>query len=288
MAAQPPYLSISSVDRDVDPLKSYGLLDFQKAPKFNIVGLVGLISAVVGTLLSFAPELRYFGWMLLLVALVLGIIAVSLKEYAKILGIMATAFAFIGSITAAFALAVTSVQPAPTASATGATAVQSSVAQIADVSGDFTTPAASASGGKGTRQAPLPIGSRISWPDWDVTINSVDLDATAEILAANSFNKAPAAGQTYMMVNVTMTYTGNDGQGQNPTPLIFFVAPSGNSFDTWNSGTLPPDFFDYGSPLYEGASTTGNIMLAVPADGVSSGVLTVQVGFGDKAFVAVQ
>lgn len=294
MTAQPPYVGISSVDNELDPLKSYGLLDFQAAPKFNVIGLVGLIGAVAGTLLSFVPLLRYLGWMLLLVALVLGIIAMSLKGYAKVLGIMATAFAFIGSITAAFALVVTAMQPATIVSAAGETAVQSSAVKVKDLlvdpklPGKAATAAAISSDAKGTRQAPLPIGSKISWPDWDVVVNSVDLDATEEILTANSFNKAPAAGQTYMMVNLTMTYTGNNGQGEMPIPLIYFVAASGNSFDAWSSGILAPSSFDLSSPLYEGASTTGNIVLAVPADGASSGVLTVQAGAGDKAFVAVQ
>lgn len=43
-----------------------------------------------------------------------------------------------------------------------------------------------------------------------ITINSINLNGTDAVLAANQFNEAPADGSVYALINATVTYTGKD------------------------------------------------------------------------------
>lgn len=143
---------------------------------------------------------------------------------------------------------------------------------------------------QGTRANPFPLGTPIVGKDWTVTINSVTLDATDAIIAENMFNEAPAEGNVYIMVNVTATYTGSDPDGDISTSTISYVTADGNTLESYNSGaTVVPDALSSLQTIYEGASITGNIAFAVPADTAAQGVLAVTPAFlEDKSFVAVQ
>jgi hypothetical protein len=59
------------------------------------------------------------------------------------------------------------------------------------------------------------FGSAITQGDWTVTINSVNLDATDELLADNMLNDAPDAGSLYILVNMTAAYNGTNPDGES-------------------------------------------------------------------------
>lgn len=142
---------------------------------------------------------------------------------------------------------------------------------------------------EGTRDNPYPIGSTISEDDWDLTVNSVTLDANEAVASGNTFNDPPADGHQYIMVNITVTYTGDDADGSIPLNTIEYVTADGNTINSYDSMAIPPEQFDSMSTLYNGASTTGNIAFAVPSDTAGEGTLAVRASmFGDKVFVAVQ
>src|SRR5699024_5685920 len=150
-------------------------------------------------------------------------------------------------------------------------------------------PVASGDEQEGTRTNPLAIGASISNSEWDVTVNSVDLDATDVILAENTFNEAPADGNVYLMVEVSATYTGTNPEGDTPWVTVEYVSAGGNSFASHDSMVVTPNSFDSLETLYEGASTTGNISIEVPEDEIADGTLKVSPGlFGDPVFFAVQ
>ncbi len=140
----------------------------------------------------------------------------------------------------------------------------------------------------GTRENPLPLGSVIEGDEWTVTINSIDLDATDTVMGANQFNDAPAEGDVYILINYTVTYTGDDPDGQMPAMVgIDYVTGGGNTVDELGTMAVAPDAIDSLSALYNGASATGNEAIAVPTP--VDGVLAVSPGmFDDKVFVAVQ
>ncbi len=84
----------------------------------------------------------------------------------------------------------------------------------------------------GTRENPAAIGSTVKGNEWTVVINSVTLNATDAVLAANQFNDAPDAGTEYILVNYTATYTGSDADGQMPAFVgIEYVTAAGVSVD---------------------------------------------------------
>lgn len=140
-----------------------------------------------------------------------------------------------------------------------------------------------------SRDAPLPLGSSATSGDWTVTVNSVNLDATQAVTDANMFNSPPSEGNVYILVNATATYAGTDPQGESPMTTISYVSPDGQTFDGLTDMAVAPEAFDLMSPLYEGASTTGNFVLSVPAASITDGRLAVRPGvFSDKVFFSMQ
>lgn len=140
----------------------------------------------------------------------------------------------------------------------------------------------------GSRENPAPLGTSIETKEWRVVVNSVDLDATETVLTENPFNEAPADGNVIIMVNLTITYLGDEADGAMPWAAVAYVTPAGNTIDGTDKIIVPPDQLDTLSTLYNGASVTGNEAFEVPADGVENGVLAVTPDLlGDKTFVAV-
>ncbi|QEO10628.1 DUF4352 domain-containing protein [Protaetiibacter larvae] len=141
----------------------------------------------------------------------------------------------------------------------------------------------------GTRDNPLPLGSTIEGRDWTVVVNSVTFGATDAVLAENQFNEAPAEGSEFILINITATYTGDDADGQLAAFVgVEYVTPQGNTIDGLDALVVAPGALDTMSTVYNGASVTGNIALAVPTADGTSGVLAVRPGMlSDKVFVAV-
>jgi hypothetical protein len=138
----------------------------------------------------------------------------------------------------------------------------------------------------GTRDNPLPIGSTITGENFDVTVNSVTLNATDEVMAANPFNTAPPAGSSYAVVNLTILYKGEDSS----TPAlvgITYVSSTGEVNEDFEISVAPEPNLSLLDELYTGASVTGNTVIVVP-DG-DSGTIRVRPDlFGDEFFVAIQ
>src|SRR5699024_12423282 len=88
-----------------------------------------------------------------------------------------------------------------------------------------------AQGKEGRRDHPLALGTTVPEGDWEVTVNSVDLDATDAVLAENPFNDEPDEGHSYITANVTATYLGSEPSGDTPSGIrVEYVTPDGNSF----------------------------------------------------------
>ncbi len=150
-------------------------------------------------------------------------------------------------------------------------------------------PAEEPAAAEGTRENPYPLGTTISSDDWDVVINSVALGANDAVAAANPFNEAPDEGTEYIVVNYTVTYTGDDADGQMAAFVsVDYVTGSGTTVNSLDKLVVAPDpAIDTMSALYNGGSTTGNKAIQVPTP--ADGVLAVQPGMlADKVFVAIQ
>lgn len=264
----------------------------------NTVGLIALILAISGTVFAVIPGAAIVGWLLLPAAFVLSIVSLFLKDQKRGQGIAALVVSIVGTLVGVLAFVAmigTAVDDAfsddveiqtpaddPVESAGQSNADQPEEQGVVDEE----EPAGEADG---TRANPLPVGSTISTDNWEVTVNDVNLDATDVILAENMFNDAPEDGHVYIMVELTATYVGSDPEGDAPWVGVEYVSASGNSFETYDAFVSEPNSFDRTGTLYEGASTTGNIALQVPADDVAGGTVRVTPSlFGDPMFFAVQ
>ncbi len=256
----------------------------------NTVGLVALIAAVVGFVFACIPGALIIGWILLPIAFILGLVGLFLAGKRRGTSIAAVIIAVIGTVVGfvVFATAVSdAVDDAFGGSDVSVTGPATAADGAAPAAGAGT--AAPTAGDQGTRTSPYPLGSTVTSRDWKVTINSVSLDADDAIAAENPFNDAPAAGTQYLMANVTITYTGDDPQGSMPMATIDYVTADGNTVHSFDAMVVEPDALDDVSPLYEGASTTGNVAFAVPSASAAQGTLAVQATpLADKVFVAVQ
>jgi hypothetical protein len=143
---------------------------------------------------------------------------------------------------------------------------------------------------EGTRENPWPLGSTIEADDWTVVVNSVALGATDEIIAANQFNEPPVEGNEFILINYTVTYTGDDADGQMAAFVgVDYVTPDGVTIDSTDAIVVAPEPIDVTATLYNGGSITGNKALSVPSASAGEGVLAIRPGMiADTVFVAVQ
>ncbi|MFT0848009.1 DUF4352 domain-containing protein [Actinomycetaceae bacterium L2_0104] len=170
---------------------------------------------------------------------------------------------------------------------TGAPAADSTPAPRSAQSDDE-APVAEQAAEQGTRTNPFPVGTVITDGDWQLTVNGVNLDADELVSAENMFNEPAPEGQKYILVNITLTYNGDNPEGEIPMDTIEYVTAEGNTINSFDTLAVAPEAFDSLTTLYQGASTTGNVVFAVPADSADFGTLAIRVSmFGDKVFNAV-
>lgn len=252
----------------------------------NIPGLIALIVAAVGFIFACIPGALIVGWVLLPIGFILGIVALFQKGKVKWQGIAAIIVSVVGTVVGAIVFTV--VVATAFTDAFGGSDVEvgspTSVTEEAENTTEDEEPAAEA----GTRENPLPLGTPFSSDEWTVTVNSVTLGAQDQILAANEFNDAPDAGTEYILVNYTVTYLADDAEGGMPAFVsLEYVTAGGNTVNGLDKLVVSPDEIDVMSPLYEGASVTGNHAIQVPTP--ADGVLAIRPGMvADKIFVAIQ
>ena len=264
--------------------------------KLNILGIISIALAVLGTIMSFFPATLVFGWLLLPIALVVGIIGLVMKDMSKGPAIAGVITAVVGGL---IALTVFFVAASSTSDSAAEDAGDDAPAESAEGEGASAgDPAAKDKGkskGKGSdagnsRENPLPLGSTITQGDWEVTINSVNLDATDEIMEENPFSDEPKDGMVHILVNMTAKYIGDDPQGESPLIFVSYVSPEGKTYESHEVTLVEPDMFDLSTTLYNGADTSGNIGVSVPIEGKEEGTIVVEGDLysGEKVFYAVK
>lgn len=258
-------------------------------PRRNTLGLVAMILAIVGFIFACVPGALIIGWVLLPVSFILGLVALFRKGETHWQAIAAVVLAVVGTIVGVIVFIAFVGEAVDEALSTSASAAASSSAGEKDVATSAADGGA-ASGAAGTsRENPLPIGTEISSEDWKIVINSVTLNANDQVAAANEFNNPPAEGNEYILVNYTVTYTGDDPSGSMPLESVEYVTPGGVSIDSTSTFAVASDEIDTLTTLYNGGSVTGSTVLEVPSDGVENGVISVQPGLlSDKMFVSVK
>ncbi len=256
----------------------------------NTLALVALILAIVGFVFACMPGALIVGWILLPIAFLLGLVA-TFQKGKKGKAIAAILLSIVGTIVGVVVFMGVVAKAADDAFGGG----EASVTEPGDAEsgeGEATkddeakedAPAAAI----GTRENPAALGSEIAADDWKVTINSVTLGAGEQILAANMLNEVADEGSEYILVNYTVTYIGDDADGQMPAFVgLEYVTAAGNTVDATAKLVVAPDAMDTMSTLYSGASATGNTVIQVPSP--VDGVIAVRAGMlADKVFVATK
>ncbi|WP_240200416.1 DUF2510 domain-containing protein [Cellulosimicrobium cellulans] len=262
------------------------------ATKPHPLGWVALAVAVLGFVFACIPGALIVGWVLLPIAFVLAIVGFFLRGKkwpvitALVLSVVGTVVGFVvfltvvsDSVDEAFGDSDVTVSP-PDSEEPAADGESTESAEAPEPEQE------EAADDAGSRENPVPLGTVVSGDDFDVTINSVQLDATDAVMAANEFNEAPPEGSTYALVNATITYTGEES-GFAMEVTIDYVTSTGEVLASYDSFAVPPEPELGLDELYNGGTTTGNVVIAVPAG--DAGLIRVTPGlFADEVFVATQ
>ncbi|WP_336660810.1 hypothetical protein [Leucobacter sp. USHLN153] len=292
MTAQP------SVDaQDATPLPSQPTPNDAIPParkQKNVLGMVAFVISVVGFVFACIPGALFGGWILLPVAFILSLVSLFVKGKGKALGISALTISVVGTVVGVSVFFFVIASSFEKAFTTGDSSLIDELDDeiAAELDAEEADEAQSDErdvNRAGSRGNPYALGTEITQGDWTVTVNSVNLDANQIIIDENPFNKPALEGSTWILANVTATYTGDNPDGEFPLVLVDYVTPGGNTVSMTDAIAVAPEPFSLVGTLYEGASATGNVPLAVPKEGLSEGLLAITPGMGgEKVFVAVK
>ena len=268
---------------------TYGVQQTQQPKERNMVGIIALVLAILGAIIACIPFpfVPLIGWLLLIAGFIMGIVAVCLSNKKKIEGIIAIIVSIIGGFIALIVAIVTTAGILNEAANDVVQEIESgSYAPPNSYDGygsDNTSPESS-------RENPLPLGTDVTSEEWTVTVKSVDLDATEKILSENKYTQEPKPGNVFILLDMTITYTGDDPAGSSAFFAdIAYVSPSGNTFNEMVYLYDSPDELDRTQTLYNGASVSGKLALEVPKDKVEDGVISIKPGsLADPSFVAMK
>lgn len=172
------------------------------APKTSAgkgLGIAALVVAIVALVLCWVPIINNFAAFLGFVALVLGIISLVIaakRNGSKGLGIASTIIAVVAIVLvfvtqAAYVAAIDEISTAVEDSKDGEVSAPAEVVEKAADSAQV-----------------LVLGKAATVGPYEVTVKSVDLNATETIQAANSYNEK-ASGQ-YVVADLDVTYEGDE------------------------------------------------------------------------------
>lgn len=257
------------------------------APKRNTLALVALIIAIVGFVFACMPGALIVGWILLPIAFILSIVALTQKGK-KGKAVLALILSIVGTIVGVVVFMAVVSKAANDAFGGTETSVTTDVkAPLAGTDDEKKAEEvakaddAKSAAEAGTRDNPAPIGSTITGKEWTVVVNSHNAAAN-DIVAASPYNDEAPAGFHYEIVNSTVTYTGDD-KGISQEVGVAMVTSAGNVVNSFDKMVFLEDSFGI-DELYNGASATGSHAFLVP-DGET---LTVRVRPGmlaDEVFV---
>ena len=128
---------------------------------------------------------------------------------------------------------------------------------------------------------------------YDVSFGATTVNANEAVAASNQFNDPPVDGRQFVLVPVSVTYTGDESGTPWVDLTIKFVGSGGNTYGSGTDdhcGVISTPLMDLGE-MYKGASATGNECVSVPSAEVEGGTWVVEETFsfdGTKVFFALQ
>lgn len=138
-------------------------------------------------------------------------------------------------------------------------------------------PVAISGGPLGSIGNPIELKSPGIVGEWRVSVDSVDFDATATILAQNQFNDPPDSGYSYVLVTLEATYEGSetgdpwfDIRGK----VLGAARIAHEGFESY-CGVIPNDFTAVGD-VQAGTTVVANMCWSVPTDDTDSLILILE------------
>ncbi|PRZ12707.1 DUF4190 domain-containing protein [Nesterenkonia sandarakina] len=273
---------------DYPPPGYQGWQQYQEPPQPKGLGIAAMIVGIVALVLSFIPLLGLISFVLGPLALILGIFGL-VKNNGKpqaITGIITGALSFIVVLigTLIFGAAVSSMDDSGQASIEDATELEAAEEQaeeageVAEAQEEEAEPVeAQVAGDPGSRTNPYEAGETVSNDEWEVTINGITRDADDAINAENQFSDPAPEGSSYALIDVTMTYLGDESEMPVFATDVAYVTAGGETLSAYETVAIAPDAFDSLRELYNGGTEQGNIVIAIPDE--DEGTLRVRLGF---------
>jgi len=142
---------------------------------------------------------------------------------------------------------------------------------------DYPTPVPPETDGPvGTRGNPYPLGETITVGEWDVTVTDVAEDATAEVLAENSFNEVPPDGRQFLMIGIEATYNGDASDFLFASTSFSTVGPLAVAYTGEDTCGVVPGEIEVFSEVFPGGTVAGNLCWSVRAEDVGGLLLYAQ------------
>ncbi|OAV78827.1 hypothetical protein AYO52_10735 [Dietzia sp. 111N12-1] len=219
----------------------------------NTLGIVAVVLAGLGILLACVPGIMPLGWIVLLIAFVLSLVAVTSTHKRTGVAIAGIGASLGGVLVAALAFVVaTGVSP------TSVLTDDDEVVASGQAGGST-----AAGGATGSREDPAAPGDTVSVGDWEIVMNSFDRDATEQVMGTNRFNDPPPAGSEWALVDLTATYVG-DKLGSTTLIGVSSVTKDGTVIQWYDHVAVVPHALN--GELYPGGTATGKVGIAIPVD----------------------
>jgi hypothetical protein len=261
-------------------------------PRGNGLGLASLIVGILAFFGAFVPFLNYGTGFIAFVGIVLGVIALLLKDRKKMVAGIGTAVSVVALILSIVLAVMYTAGFASAVSDAGVNADDSSVTAPADGESAEAEPAEEE---QGSRDNPYPIGTTLSFSDggepfYDITVGTPTLNANDIVAAENMFNDVPPAGTQFAMLPLTVTYTGPETGTPWLDITVEFIAADGTAHTSSDVLAVGPAPLMNLNDLYTGGSGTGNVLVNVPSENIEGGTWLVRVGMimGEETFFAAQ
>ena len=138
------------------------------------------------------------------------------------------------------------------------------------------TPRPSPAPKAGTRKNPIPLGSSVSYPEWNVSVVEFTPDGNDLIASASPYNDPPDSGHVYVLVEVRGTYAGA-GVGEMRHYLNYYLVGQSNRIYEIKVGLAYDGLYRHPRVL-QGGTAAGSLAFMVPSTEVSSLLLIVADG----------
>jgi len=120
----------------------------------------------------------------------------------------------------------------------------------------------------GSRASAVTMGQAVTTGDLRVTVLRADLDAAAQILAAEEFAEPPSPGNRYVLISVRAEHAGSGDGTVSVSASSFELTGSRNVvYDTFSDQSRCSFFMgDINGEMFPGGSLDGDVCFQVPGD----------------------